>query len=754
MKYIFMLIAMQFAVINAQQSAMGGVISDNNGKAIENAVIKLEDSERFIESDMYGKFTINANTGDFIEISHVAYKSKKLKLESNMIILLDDKAIELDAIIVKADPMKDITGSTIIYDDITATTQPRNVSDLFKDIPGFGIQKRGAYASEPVFRSFKYEQLNVQYDGGMKILHACPNRMDPITTHVIPEEIEKIELVKGPFTVRFGQNFGGIINLVTKSVSNKQNGFSGNIETGYETNGNNFTTRGSILYKKDKFDITLNGSYRDYGDYTDGEGTEVPSSFKTTDYSVRVGYNPTDNQRVKFTWRQSFGRDIDHAGLMMDSPWDDSYLAGLDYKITELSPIISSLMFKGFYSYVDHLMTNENRPSFKATDAASNVFATTYGGKAEVTITPSDKLNIFTGLDANFIARDGDRIRIIKIMNGKPLPEPKTKIDKIWQDSELNDIGIFAEGKYKVSDRSVLTAGLRSDFISAAIHDPEKDFLELYGENGIIEDQSEVNISGNISYVYNLNQTQLQFAFGRGMRTASMLERFINHFNIGIDPYEYVGNPYLDPEINNQFEFSVSQRFTKIDLGATVFYSFMKDYITAIVDESLPRKFMPTVPPIYAKRFINVDNAMQTGFEFYFNYYITNNFSFLSDVSYTYGQNKDFDEPLPQVTPLTAHLSLKYEKEKYWVNFKSRLVDSQDRISETFKETVTPGFATFDISGGVKPFKGMTVGAAVLNIFDKAYYEHLNFSYKNSSIMNGRILEPGRNFTIYLNYSF
>lgn len=748
-----MVVAMFAAItINGQQSAVSGIITNNKGEPVENALIKLEHSDKFVESDLNGAFTINANTGDYVEISHVAYKSIRVQLDHKMTIQLEDKAIDLDAIIVKADPMGDITGSIIIYDDIKATTQPRNVSDLFKDIPGFGIQKRGAYASEPVFRSFKYEQLNVQYDGGMKILNACPNRMDPITTHVIPEEIEKIELVKGPFTVRFGQNFGGIINLVTKSISDKKNGFSGNLETGFETNGNNFTTRGSFVYKKDKFDITLNGSYRDYGDYSDGEGTEVPSSFKTTDYSVRVGYNPTENQRLKFTWRQSFGRDIDHAGLMMDSPYDDSYLAGLDYKINSLSPMISSIMFKGFYSNVDHLMTNENRPSFKATDAASNVFATTYGGKVEVTITPSDKLNIFTGLDANFIAREGDRIRIIKIMNGNPLPEPMTKVDKIWQDSELNDVGVFAESKYKVSDRSVITVGLRSDFIAAAINDPEQDFLDLYG--GEIKDQSEVNISGNISYVYNIHRTKLQFAFGRGMRTASMIERFINHFNIGIDPYEYVGNPYLDPEINNQFEFSVNQRFTKIDLGATVFYSFMKDYITAIVDESIPRKFMPTVPPVYAKRFINIDKAMQTGFEFYFNYNFTNSFSFLSDVSYTYGQNKDFDEPLPQVTPLTAHLGLKYEKEKYWFNFKSRLVDSQERISETFRENETPGFATFDISAGVKPFKGMTVGAAVLNIFDKAYYEHLNFSYINSNIMSGRILEPGRNFTIYLNYSF
>jgi len=753
MKYIFMIIAMHFAIIiNAQETVIGGTITDNNGKAIENALIKLENSDQYTESDRYGKFSISANLDDYVEISHVAFKTKKVRLKADMLIHLDDKAIDLDAIIVKANPLGDITGSTIIYDDIKATTQPRNVSDLFKDIPGFGIQKRGAYASEPVFRSFKYEQLNVQYDGGMKILNACPNRMDPITTHVIPEEIEKIEIVKGPFTVRFGQNFGGIINLVSKSINSQKNGFSGNVETGFETNGNNFTTRGSFLYKKDKFDITLNGSYRDYGNYTDGEGTEVPSSFKTTDYSVRVGYNPTDHQRLKFTWRQSFGRDIKHAGLMMDSPYDDSYLAGFDYKITELSPMISSLMFKGFYSYVDHLMTNEDRPSFKATDAASNVFATTYGGKAELTITPSDRFNIFTGMDANFIGRDGDRIRIIKIMNGNPLPEPKTKVDKIWQDSKLNDVGVFAEGKYKVSDRSVVTAGLRSDFISAAINDPEQDFLDLYG--GEIKDQSEVNISGNISYVYNINRTQVQFAYGRGMRTASMIERFINHFNIGIDPYEYVGNPYLDPEVNNQLEFSVNQRFSKIDLGATVFYSFMKDYITAIVDESLPRKFMPTVPPVYAKRFINIDKAMQTGFEFYFNYNITNSLSFLSDVSYTYGQNKDFDEPLPQVVPLTAHLSMNFEKEKYWINFKSRLVDSQDRVSESFREKETPGFATFDLSAGVKPFKGLTIGAAVLNIFDKAYIEHLNFSYKNSNIMSGRILEPGRNFTIYLNYSF
>lgn len=757
MKKLFMAcVVMLFIGINiyAQESVIKGKITNENGKFLEHVIVKLQNSEKFAETNQNGEFQINADQNEKALISHMNYKSKTIVLTNDIIIVLAEITIQLNNIILKADPFGDIAQSEIIYDDIKATTQPRNVSDLFKDIPGFGIQKRGAYASEPFFRAFKYEQLNVQYDGGMKILNACPNRMDPITTHVIPEEIEKIEIIRGPFTVRFGQNYGGIINMVSKSINSQKDGFSGNIETGYETNGNNFTTRGTFVYKKDKFDLELNGSYRDYGNYTDGNGTEVPSSFKSTDYSIKMGYNPSDNQRLKFTWRQSFGRDIMHAGLMMDSPYDDSYLAGLDYKITDVSNMISAITFKGFYSYVDHLMTNDDRPSFKATAASSNVFATVFGGKTELTLKPSDKLNIFTGLDANFIARDGDRIRTVKIMNGNVLPTPVIKVDKIWQDSEVNDIGVFAEGKYKISDKTIITAGLRSDFISSSINDPEQDFIDLHGVDGKIEDQSEVNLSGNVSLAYKVNQTEWQFAFGRGVRTASMIERYINHFNVGSDPYEYVGNPYLDPEINNQFEISVKQSFDHFNFGATVFYSILTDYISAIVDENLPRKFMPTVPPVFAKTFVNVDKAMQTGFEMFFNYHITSSLSFLSDLSYTYGENKGFDEPLPQITPLTAHLSLNYDKEKYWFNLKSRFVDNQDRISESFKETETPGFTTFDFSAGVKPLKGLTVGAAVLNIFDKAYYEHLNFSYKNSDIMSGRIYEPGRNFTIYLNYNF
>ena len=163
---------------------------------------------------------------------------------------------------------------------------------------------------------------------------------------------------------------------------------------------------------------------------------------------------------------------------------------------------------------------------------------------------------------------------------------------------------------------------------------------------------------------------------------------------------------------------------------------------------------MPTTPPVFAKQFINLDKASQTGAEFSFNVKASDNLTFTSDVSYTKAENKDFDEPLAHIPPFMANLGVKYEPDNYWFALNSRLVARQDRISTTFMEEETPGFGTLDFRAGFNPFEGVSIGVALLNIFDKNYYEHLNFSYKNSNTLSGRIYEPGRNFTTYLKYQF
>ncbi len=757
--FVSVLFTLFNSILFAQNKAFEGVILDSQTKnPIVNATVNVVGSNTHALTDKEGKFRIEALEDAMLEIMHMSYQTLTVLASEASTINLSLKKISLDEIIVKSHPLDDISHSVVVIDGAKKGSQARNAAELFNDISGFSIQKRSATASEPSFRAFKYEQMNIKYDGGTKVVHACPNRMDPSTAHVIPEEVSKIEVVKGPFTVRYGQNFGAIVNLVTRTPTPEDYGFHGNVQSGFETNGNNLMVGAQLQYAAEKYDFTVTVEHRDFDDYKDGNGVETPASFVTDSYSIKAGYNPKNNQRLQVDWRQKFGKDIDHAGLPMDSPKDDSYSLGIDYKAQKISELINSLTIKSYLSYVEHLMTNHKRPSFKAMDAQTPVNASTYGGKLELGLTPNANFLLYVGADADLIKRGGERTRIIKLKpDGTPFPVDArpVKKDAVWQDASSSDFGLFTEGTYKLSEKWALTSGVRVDFVHAQIDDPSAGFIEKYVED--VDHVSENTISGNISLKYRNKGTQVQLAYGLGTRSASMIERYIYHFSIGSDSYEYVGNPFLNPEKNNQFEVAFQHKNNKLNVGASVFYSVMKDYISAIVrDDDVRFEAIFKNPFTHAKQYINVD-ANQVGFDAYFNYKITSHLEFLSDLAYTKATNETYDEPLAQIAPLNAHLGLKFEKKSYWFDLRAQFVAEQDQLSASFKEIVpTPSYITFDIRVGVEPIKNLKLGAAALNIFDEAYYSHLNFSYKNTkdNTVGDWIFEPGRSFSFYAKYTF
>lgn len=760
----FLTIAFLFLglVLSAQSSFSieGFVKEKGTDEPVFNALVVVKGTEYSTMTDDEGFFKLEVEgTAPYtVWVSHLSYvdMEKIADKPGDLDFDLDLKPIITEEILVSESPLGNVAHSETIQDEIKSLGRQKNVADLFLDVSGFNVVKRGAYAMDPTFRSFKYEQLNVQCDGGTKVMNACPNRMDPITTHIISEEIEKIELIKGPFSMRFGPNFGGVINLITQERPDADDyGFNGAFHGGYELNGNGKIAGLSLGMAQEKYDFTFTGEFHDFGNYTDGDGTEVPAAFKSYDYSVKAGYNIKKDERIQALWRQSFGKDVLHAGLPMDTEHDNSSIISLDYKKVNISPRVYSLTAKGFYSYVDHLMTNGNRPNFMMVDAVSPVFATTYGGKFELTLTPAKKTIVYVGLDVNNIAREGDRTRTLKrnMMNPEIVFDPpKVFVDSIWQDATLQNYGVFGEAKFMANSKMTISAGTRFDYVIANIDAPAKDFKALYPN---LEKSTELNISGSLTFDYVLAEKhKLQLALGRGVRTASMIERFINHFTVNIDPYEYVGNPDLKSEANHQIELSLKGQLGKHHYGANVFYSHITNYITAAIDTTLGRKFMPWLEPKFAKRFQNIDLATQMGFEAFVEVPIVKSLVTRVDVSYTKARNVDFDEPLPLVSPFTTMASIRYKKEKFWLDLRARFSAEQSEIAPSFGETVTPSYKTFDFRAGVEPINGLSVGIAVLNIFDETYYDHLTFSYRNSNTNSGRIFDPGRNFTAYVKYKF
>ncbi|MDG1573359.1 TonB-dependent receptor [Robiginitalea sp. M366] len=663
----------------------------------------------------------------------------------------------LNEVIVVGNSMEDPAMTQQSQDLSQNVVQPRNVADLFGDLPGFHLIRRGNYAIDPAFRAAQYEQLNVQFDAGTRVMHACPNRMDPITTHVSPEEIERVELVRGPFTVRYGPVFAGLINLVTQDPREAGTGLHGALSSGYESNGDSYLTTLRLQQVWEHTDLGANLGWRDFGDYTDGDGQAVPASFESLDYKLQLGHNFTARQRVEMNWRQSFGRDVLHAGLPMDTEYDNSSVLSADYTWRANSQAFRGIFAKAYHAFVDHLMTNELRPNYETMEAIAKVQARSWGGRLESRWKPGGTLDLYLGADLNAVARDGNRDRLVKRnMMGMPLAQPMAYTDKIWQDSYVNQAGTYLETRWAAFPSGQVTAGVRMDAVWSDIRDPEADFQALYPNLGY---SAAGYVSGNLSLRTRLNPgLLLEIALGRGVRPAGMIERYINHFTVGQDPYEYVGNPNLRAEVNHQAEVGFKGEWNlpagPVSYELSTFYSALSDYIMAVIDPSLSRKYMPNAEPSEVKRFINLERAYKTGFEGALGLALWPGLRTEVNLAYVYSRNRDLGEALPLTPPFSGTFRLAYQKSRYWARADFRFTAKQTLLAPSFGETETPGYGLVDLRLGINPTPQMQVGLAALNVLNHSYYDHLNFALTNQGEVSGnRIREPGRNLSVYLKYT-
>ncbi len=733
----------------------GQLLDKDNGQTIPFGTLKINDTYAFADESGFFSTEVTKAESYQIEIDQIGYQLETIQLTAPTPFLrlnLTPKAIILQEVLVTNQHRYSIPQSDTHIDEARQFTQAKDVGNLFREIPGFGIIKRGGIALDPVFRSFKYEQLNLFYDGGLVTTYACPGRMDPATTHVNPQDVEKIELIKGPFSMRYGPTMGAIINVVTESKTSPEfSGIGGSVEGSYETNGNGKMTKLALFGAEKKYDFVVSGGLKDYDSYRSGNGTVIPTAFRAYDYHIAGGFNPNDNQRLAVNWRQGFMRDVLHAGLPMDTDLDNSFTLSTDYSWKNISPRLYGLTVKAYGSHVDHVMSNKRRPNFSMVDAEAIVQANTFGGRAELAWMPNQKILVHSGLDHRYVSRDGERVRLIKRnrMTGEALPSPKRMVDPIWQNARILNTGVFSEGRFFVHPSWTLLLGARLDYNLGEIRDPDPGFQELYST---LDPRQELNWSATASITHQLRKDwMLQLALGRGVRNPNMIERYINHFTVGMDPYEYVGNPNLRPEVNNQVEVSIQKQGDRFRVGVNTFYSYFQDYITARVDSTLPSKMTQNLP--FARRFVNIDRAFQTGIELTGQVEIVSHFTTYGSLSYTYAQNLSWQEPIAEIPPMEAILGARYERSIWWTDLRARFVAMQDRVALSFDESTTPGFATLDFRAGVQPLPDLSVGASVLNMLDQQYREHLNRVYRNAP-EQGVIFEPGINVAFFVRYEF
>jgi iron complex outermembrane receptor protein len=655
---------------------------------------------------------------------------------------------------------------TEISADNLKSESTRDIGDYLRSVPNVSGIRKGGSTIDPVIRGFKFSQLNVVLDGGVKIENGCPNRMDPVTSHVEAEDISNIDVIKGPFVLNYGPALGGVINLQTMNPRPfSKFELHANAFLGFESNWDGQKEHLTIYGGNKKVYFLVNGGFRKYGDYMsgniDGEAVSYKTSFKKYNMGAKVGFTITPKQNLLLSYSEVHGRDVLFPALSMDEKSDDTRIMAIDYSIKNMSGFFETMDVKVYHSDVHHVMDNRFRPNWATQQMVAIVDAQNTGGKAVMGMKLGD-YTIKTGIDFENICKDGTRTMTMEMMG-----ETNTKKFNLWNKATINNAGVFA-GLTTFHNKFVFNAMLRLDYNDANSKDTLKiihDGIYYYNE---LSSQF-LNLSANLGLTRNINNNfSVSLAFARASRSPNMLERYIKLLSAGYDSYDYLGNPQLKPEINNEADLTLTFPTEKFgELYLNYFYSFVQDYISStLVPSSVIRPATPGAPGV--KQFVNVDYVTLTGFEM--GYTSPQNYKLGGSMvaAYTYGKVPTVtkyiltenqvtgetiikNDALTEIPPFETTITLHYKmlKGSLVPTLSFRLVADQRHVSEAFYEPETPGFGLLNFSINYKMSKNFRVLAGVNNIFDRSYYEHLNRKIIGTT---EKLYEPGRSFFINLSF--
>ncbi len=604
------------------------------------------------------------------------------------------------------------------------------------------IKKGGNYGFDPVLRGFKYDQLNLVIDGVQTASAACPNRMDPPASQIPLNQIEKVEILKGPYVLRYGPSFGGVINFISSSSTFSQKPeTSGRFTTGHYHNGETVKLEGRIKTSRPNYAMSIYGSWAQGQDYKDGSGNQVPAGFKKSSLGMNGALKLNNNNRAEISVSRNFARDVTFAGLPMDLQSDDTWLLKLAH-IADYQGNVKNWSTSAYATFVDHYMDNlDKKIEPRMVNAKTPATTTTYGGKSEITLDLKHGWT-YLGIDSRTEEASGTRSR--EFLMGPNAG--KTVFDNAWQKSRITRNGLFFEYHYHPNQYHLIASG-RLDKVDASPQNAATEYLTIYG-NG---KSTQVNPSFSVGVNRDLGQSfNMGLWLGRGQRSGNISEKFINFFPIGLDPYELVGNPYLKPEINHQADLNFNIKKDDFKISLNFFGSWLKDFITSEINSQLnPR--LPSSPGV--RQFINLDRARLMGFECTWMQKWLPNIGHQLDMAYTYGKNITTDQPLPEIPPMDIKFKIygSIAGNRITPELSIRHALRQKRISSSFGESATEAFTLANFHTSVTVSKNMKISGGVDNIFNKTYHEHLNRMISNREMP---INAPGRNFYINLNILF
>ena len=417
-----------------------------------------------------------------------------------------------------------------------------------------------------------------------------------------PGLIERIEILRGPSAIYGDGGTGGVVNIITRLPTKESiaynisvgadMGLTSNQDDRYGINGQ-FSVSGA----DERGDGLLSISYDEANGQFDADGNRIlPNGIANNErlgVLAKLGFNLTDEQRLGLTYnffRQTrdteftfdnavaaepdaeFGRALRIDADYEESPEQINNVINLTYRHENIfgSQLDTQLYYRdtqevGIFTDLRGL----GLPDFFPTLWQTTLDDTEIGGRLQIDTPLGDSANLLWGADYSH----SDTSSPLFISDPDALDATgevdvvDTSLDR-FPSYELNSLGLFAQGRWDITDQFQISGGLRYENVDLSVDDFDLAFRFPRERQGGDSSFDEVLFNAGLLY-RPIQEIGLFASFAQGFsipNIGSSLQGVPNTFNASDDLL-------LDPQKVDNYEIGVRADFNQVQATLAGFYN-------------------------------------------------------------------------------------------------------------------------------------------------------------------------------------
>lgn len=654
-----------------------------------------------------------------------------------------DDARTLDTMVVTAtapsSPLHWVTDPRLPRQPVPAS----DGADYLKTVPGFAAIRNGGTNGDPVLRGMFGSRLNIVSNEGT-LIGACPARMDNPLSYIAPETFDRLTIIKGPQSVRWGAGASaGTVRFERDTPRFEAPGIDLDASALVGSRNRNDQVLDLTAGAPQGY-VRVNGNRSESDDYKDGNGDVVPSKWRKWNSDVAVGWTPDADTVLELS--AGTGDAIArYAGRGMDGAAFKRTSYAARFERDNLPGAWDKLQASAYYNDADHVMDNytlrdPNPDSSMPMPMASNVDRRTTGGRIASEWRWQD-IAIVAGVDA-LDSRHRSR-------NGMGR---NTYRQTPWSsDARQQNRGAFTEITLGEGTAQRWVGGLRMD--RAEVTDERTTSGMMGMPNPTAGQTRRQDLGSGFLRIEQDASTRLTTYAGIGH--SERMPDYWELFSPDMGPAGSI-NAFsaVQPEKTTQLDIGLQYRDARTNAWVSAYAGRIHDYILFNYRDG---GMMGTTTQAS-----NVD-ARIAGAEAGAEFALGQGWKLGGTLAYAWGENRSDGSALPQMPPLEARLSTAWEGQRWSAGALLRAVAHQHRVAAGEGNVVardlgpSAGFATVALNAGYRINDTLKLTAGIDNLFDRAYSEHLNlagsadFGFPADPV---RINEPGRTLWMKVNYNY